>query len=235
MRGTICRSLPLTLILAITLTATAITTCSAQDTDRKTLREELQLLTAEVEKAPDNIDLRLRKAACCIELNEWERAKVEYDYILDRDPNNLSALFYRAYTNTRLNRLPFARNDYEAMLKIIPYHFEAQLGLALVNQKDGRPAEALNQMNLLVEQNTDNALAYAARGGMEVEQGLLELAEYDYSQALSLDEDNTDYLLNRADIRLRLGKHKEAKTDLDTLVDLGINRASLTEFYNRLK
>lgn len=227
---TLRRPVSLWLLLCMTLV-----TASAQDTDRKTLRDELKTLTAQVAAAPDNTDLRLRKAACCMELDEWERARAEYDYILDRDPNNLSALFYRAYTNTRLGRLGFARNDYEAMLAIIPYHFEAQLGLALVNQKDGRPTEALNQMNLLVEQYPDNAIAYAARGGMEKEQGLLEPAEYDYTQAISLDEGNTDYLLNRADIRTRLGKHKEARADLDSLVALGIQRASLTEYYDRLK
>lgn len=209
--------------------------CRAQDSDGPTLREQLKTLTKQVEQDPANTELRLNKAALCIEMGEWQRALDEYDYVLDKNPNNLTALFYRAYANTRLNRLAFARNDYEAMLRIIPYHFEAQLGLALVNQKDGRPTEALNQMNLLVEQYPDNAIAYAARANMETEQGLLEPAEYDLTQALSIDEDNTDYLLNRADVRIKLEKYKDARADLDTLISLGINRASLTEFYDRLR
>ena len=35
---------------------------------------------------------------------------------------------------------------------------------------------------------------------MEKERGQLELAEYDYAKAISLDEDNTDYRINRIDL-----------------------------------
>jgi len=38
---------------------------------------------------------------------------------------------------------------------------------------------------------------------MEVERKMYDLAEDDYSKAISLDKNNTDYLLNRADIYIR--------------------------------
>ena len=39
----------------------------------------------------------------------------------------------------------------------------------MLNQKDNRPTEALNQINMLVAQHPNNAVAYAARGGIELE------------------------------------------------------------------
>lgn len=207
--------------------------CAAQN-DRAQLREELNLLSDSLGRDPDNTALRMRKAACNLQLEEWQYAKSEYDYILDRDPSNSTALFYRAFANTKIGRHGFARADYEALLAIVPNHFEGQLGLALLNQKDKRYVEAMDQINILIEQNPESAIAYAARGGMEKERGMIELAEYDFTQAISLDPENKDYILNRADLRIKMGKYEDAKDDLDRLVELGTQRAALTEFYGRL-
>ena len=220
-----------TAIAAVLLCVPAISTAQ---TDRSQLRKELQLLADSLELDPNNTDLRLRKAACHLELDEWEKAKSDYDYILDRNPENPSALFYRAFANTKIGRYGFARTDYETLLAIVPNHFEAMLGLALLNQKDKRYMEAMDQINILIESYPDNAIAYAARGGMERERGMIELAEYDFTQAIILDPENKDYILNRADLLIKMGKYDAAKADLDHLVELGTKRAALTEFYDRL-
>ena len=90
-------------------------------------------------------------------------------------------------------------------------------------------------INLLVEQHPANALAYAARAGMEVEQKLYAPAEYDYGKAIELSPGNTDYLLLRADVRLRMKDKKGAREDLDRMVSLGISRASLSAWYAKCK
>ena len=81
----------------------------------------------------------------------------------------------------------------------------------------------------------DSALAWAARAGIEEEQNMLELAEYDYGEALKRDKNNTHYLLNRADIRIRLKRFTEARLDLDHIVQLGTPKAALKEWYNKLR
>lgn len=74
------------------------------------------------------------------------------------------------------------------------------MGLALLNEKDKHYTEAYDGINNLIEQYPDSAMAYAARGGIEKERGMLELAEYDYAKAMSLDEDNQDYRINHIDL-----------------------------------
>jgi predicted Zn-dependent protease len=117
----------------------------------------------------------------------------------------------------------------------VPGNFEGQLGLALLNHKDKHFSEAYDQINRLCSQFPDSAVAFAARAGMEVERNMIELAEYDYSEALRRDANNVDYLLNRAELRIQLGRIKEAREDLDLLVVNGIPRGQLRNYYKRLK
>ena len=119
------------------------------------------------------------------------------------------------------------------MLKIVPGDFNGQLGLALLNQKDMHYTEAMNMMNHLVEQYPNNAVAYAARAGMELERGMMEVAEYDFAQAVRLDPDNEDYLVAHADVLIRMGKKREARTLLDAMVAKGVPKPSLTDLYQR--
>lgn len=184
---------------------------------------------------PDSIDLRLRKAGWYLELERWESAKSEYDKILRKAPENVAGLYYRAYANERLGRYDFARLDYNHLLRIVPGNFHGLLGLALLNQKDHHFTEAMDMMNSLVEQYPGKALPYAARGGMEKERGMLEVAEYDFTEALLRDDGNTDYLLNRAEIRIAMGKKSEAADDLDRLVALGFSRHQLKDLYRQCR
>ncbi|MBQ6202696.1 MAG: tetratricopeptide repeat protein [Prevotella sp.] len=202
---------------------------------REQLRDELKEAAEALSFFPDSLDLRLKKAALNMQLEQWEYAKDEYDYVIRRDPNNVAGLYYRAYANEKLGRLSFARADYEAVLRIVPTHFEARLGLALVNQKDRHFTEAMDQINQLVESNPDNVLAIVARANMERERKLYSLAEFDFTRAMEMEPDNTDHLLNRADVRLLMGNYEEARSDLDLLVKKGIVKGSLKGFYDRLK
>ena len=117
------------------------------------------------------------------------------------------------------------------MLVLVPGNFEARLGLALLNEKDKHFTEALDGINQLVDVYPDSAVAWAARAGMENERGMLELSEYDYGKAIGLSPNNNDFILSRADIRIKLGKFQDAIQDLDRLVRLGTPRAALKEWY----
>ena len=199
------------------------------------LRDSLEVASAQLRKFPDNINLRLNKASWNMLLEQWDYAKEEYDKVLERDPKNVAALYYRAYVYEKQHKYKFARKDYETMLSIVPNNFNGQLGLALLCQKDMRSSEAMDRLNILIEQYPDSAVAYAARAGIEAERGMNEVAEYDFSEAMRLDPSNSDYILNRADIRIKMGKKKQAREDLDRAVQMGVPRPALNEMYARCK
>lgn len=197
--------------------------------------DSLDAASEKLRKFPDNIDLRLKKASWNMMLQQWEYAQKEYDAILKRDSNNVAALYYRAYTYEKLHRYKYARRDYETMLKIVPGNFNGMLGLALLCQKDMHYTEAMNLINQLIQLHPDSAVAYAARGGMELERNMLELAEYDYGEAMKRAPEDTDFILNRANVRLKLGRRREAKEDLDLAVKKGVPRPALAEWYSLCK
>lgn len=203
--------------------------------DRAALRDSLAAAVERLAYSPDSLDLRLKKASWNVQLEQWQYAKNEYDYVLGRDPQNIAALFYRAYVNEKLNRYGFARLDYENLLSVLPGNFEGRLGLALLNQKDHHYTDAIDQINLLVAQYPDSAVAYAARGGIEMERKMYDLAEFDYGKAISLAPDDMDYRLSRVNVRLLLRRKDEAREDLDEMVRRGIPRANLMDWYAKCR
>lgn len=186
------------------------------------LRDSLLIATHTLEQHTDSVDLRLKRASWYLLLEKWNSAKDDYDLILAHYPNNVAALFFRAYANERLGRYGFARQDYNNLLRLVPGHFEAQLGLILLNQKDKHYTEAMDGINGLIEQYPTSAVAYAARAGMEEERGLLTLAEYDYTQAIMRDPNNTDYIIQRIEVYKKQKKYEQAKRDAALLRKMGI-------------
>ena len=219
----------------ILLLALCLLSLAAFAQDRSALRDSLSAAVDRLGYYPDSTDLRLRKASWNIELGQWQYAKDEYDYVLKREPRNIAALFYRAFVNEKMKRYGFARLDYETLLSVVPGNFEGRLGLALLNQKDHHYTEALDNINILVSQYPDSAVAYAARGGMEAERNMLDLAEYDFGKAIELAPDNTEYRLNRVDVRLRMKRKDEAREDLDEMVKRGVLRANLADWYAKCR
>lgn len=199
------------------------------------LRDSLALATETLAYHPDSIDLRLKKAAWNIQLEQWNYAKDELDKVLFLNQTNIAGLFYRAFVNEKLKRYNFARLDYQNLLVLVPGNFQAQLGLALLNEKDQHHTEAYDGINNLIEQYPDSAVAYAARGGMEKERGMFELAAYDYAEAMRLDSTNQDYIVSHVDLLITLGRKLEAYDDLRRLQALGVQPGQLQDFYARLR
>lgn len=208
---------------------------AANAQDGKALRDSLASATDVLAFHPDSIDLRLKKVAWNIQLEQWNYAKDDLDKVLFLDRTNIAGLFFRAFVNEKLKRYNFARLDYQNLLTLVPGNFQAQLGLALLNEKDRHFTEAYDGINNLIEQYPDSATAYAARGGMEKERGMLELAEYDYQQAVLKDSLNRDYRMNHADVLISLGRKQQVMEELNQLIKLGMSPGELRDFYVRLR
>lgn len=198
-------------------------------------RDSLTAINEQIARLPYSSDLHLRKAAINIELEQWEYAADEYSLVLQHEPDNPAALFYRAYVNTNLRRYDLARNDYEEFLKRTPRNMEALLGLAHVCTKLKRTADAIDHMNRLVELYPDSAVVYAARAGFEKELKAYDAALYDWTNAVMLAPSNTDFIISKVDILLILGRKDEARADLDAAVRRGVPRGMLREWYERCR
>ncbi len=222
----------LRLVVAILLLPAAL---SAYGQGTARWRDSLAVLNRQIATSVYSSDLHLRKAAVNIELGQWEYAVDEYGLVLEREPGNVAALFYRAYANTHLRRYDLARADYETVLLRVPRSMEARIGLAHIFTKLKRSGDAMDQMNTLVEQHPDSAVAYAARAGLEADLKAYDAALYDWTEAVRLNPSNTDYIISRVDILIRLGKKREARRALDEAARRGVPDGSLREWYAKCR
>ena len=198
-------------------------------------RDSLAVLNQQISHQPNSTDLRLKKAAVNIELNQWEYAIEEYGRVLSLDSRNLAALFYRAYALNTLHRNGEARADYEAFLQIAPINLEARLGLATTLQNLGRNTDALDQLNTAIQQFPQSASAYAARALFEAKLKQVEPALYDWTEAIRLDPSNAGYVVSKVDILLQQGRRHEARKELDAAISRGEPRNNLKEWIDRCK
>ncbi len=198
-------------------------------------RDSLNMLRRQIEQQPYSSDLHLRKAAVNIELGQWEYAADEYSLVLQKEPDNLAALYYRAYVNSHLRRYDLALRDYERFLSLSPYHLEGRLGLIHILERQNKQREALDHANTLVELYPDSAMVYAVRADIETRLKAYDTALLDWNDAVRLAPTNADYQLSRIDILLRLKRKTDAKTALDALVSQGTPQGILREWYEKCK
>ena len=181
-------------------------------------RDSLNAINKQIAESAWSTDLHLRKAAVNMELKQWQYAVDEYALILQREPKNPAALFYRAYANTHLRRFDLSRNDLNDLLAIVPTHFEARLSLSVVLQQLGRKQEALDMLANLERQLKQD-----------------DVALYDWERAEQLAPRDPTYVVSHVDLLLVLGRNREALRVLDAAVKRGVPRGMLAEWYRKVK
>ena len=222
------------LVLLVTILG-ASTIQAQQMSDSQRWRDSLTVLNRQIAESKWSTDLHLRKATANLELKQWEYAIDEYALVLQHEPRNPAALFYRAYANTHLRRFDLARNDLNDLLIMFPSHFEGRLSLAVVLQKQGHHQDALDQLNQAIEQHADSAVAYAARANLERVMKQDESALYDWQRAEELSPRDPIYVVSHVDLLLVLERREEARRVLDAAVRRGIPRGMLQEWYQKTK
>ena len=222
--------------IVLLLTILGASTIQAQQvSDSQRWRDSLTELNRQIAESKWSTDLHLRKATANLELKQWEYAIDEYALVLQHEPRNPAALFYRAYANTHLRRFDLARNDLNDLLIMFPSHFEGRLSLAVVLQQQGHHQDALDQLNQAIEQHADSAVAYAARANLERVMKQDESALYDWQLAEELYPRDPIYVVSHVDLLLVLERREEARRVLDAAVRRGIPRGMLLEWYQKTK
>ena len=198
-------------------------------------RDSLTAINKQIAQSSWSTDLHLRKANANLQLKQWQYAVDEYGLVLQKEPHNPAALFYRAYAYTHLRRFDLARNDLSDLLIVLPHHYEARLSMAVVQQQLGRKQDALDHLNQAIQQCPDSAVAYAARANLERDMKQDEAALYDWQKAEELSPRNPTYVVSHVDLLLVLERRKEARRVLDAAVNRGIPRGMLLEWYAKCK
>ena len=106
--------------------------------------QALDSYTLALNIAPRAIPALMNRAALYLELGKDDLARIDYSLVLDIESDNQEALLMRAYIYMRQRNYNFAKSDYERLLKLAPQSYNGRLGLATLEQKEGK-YEALGE------------------------------------------------------------------------------------------
>ena len=119
--------------------------------------------------------------------------------------------------------------DYQRLLEEEPGNKTARVGLAMVNQKDKRYREALEELNRWIVDYPRDASLLKARAELEVEMNTLELAVMDLENAVKLTPNDAEIYVMCGEIYLAQGKKREAYAAFERAIKLGVPRPQLQE------
>lgn len=138
------------------------------------LPEALKQARALSAKYPDNVEPIKLMAACYLAARQWEQAKQYLDQVLDKKPNEPSAVKNLARLEMLDGQLDEARGLLEGLIKAVPTDAEAYVLLARVHERVDGPALATQGLEQALERNPDAltiraelARLYASTGRQE--------------------------------------------------------------------
>lgn len=192
---------------------------------------------------PRAVPILLNRAAVYMELGRNRLAQADYSLVLDLEKENEEALLMRAYIYAQQREYKLAKADYERLLKANPASYNGRLGLATLEQKEGKYEEALALLNALIADQRDNpslsssqyAVLYVARAGVEKELNHTELALVDLEEAIQLDDSQPEIYLMRGEIYLAQKKKDLARRDFEKALSLGVPQADLRDLLRQAK
>lgn len=141
----------------------------------------------------------------------------------------------RAYIYVLRRDYPAARMDYNRLLELDLQSYSGRLGLATLEQKEGKFREALEILNKMITATPDDATLYIARADVEREMKHEDLALVDLEEAIRLDAASADAYLLRGNIYLAQKKKGLAKADFEKAISLGVPPADLHEQLKQCK
>ena len=194
--------------------------------------------------APLAVPILLDRAAIYMETGRTDRAYTDYCRVLDEDKQNKEALLMRAYIYMRQRNYNFAKSDYERLLKLAPQSYNGRLGLATLEQKEGKYEAALSILNAMIAEKGGEAtrlttqqyaVLYVARAGVEQDMKHVDLAMMDLEEAIKLDASQTEAYLIRGQIYLSQKKKELAKRDFEKAISLGVPQGDLRDLLLQCK
>ena len=178
-----------------------------------------------------------------MELGRNNLAQADYSLVLDLEKNNEEALLMRAYIYMQQREYKMAKADYERLLKVNPASYNGRLGLATLEQKEGKYEEALGVLNNMIAttgetsqlSSSQYAMLYVARAGVEKDLNHMDMALVDLEEAIRLDSSQPEIYLMRGEIYLAQKKKDLAKRDFEKAVSLGVPQADLRDLLQQTR
>lgn len=166
-------------------------------------------------------DIVIERATELVEDQNYDEAVIEYDRLLQNDPDNVALLRDRASTQLLRGGYDYAIRDYDHLLTVKPepdadLYYNRGCALLAANRLE----EALSDFTKSISMNETWSLAYNNRGVTYAKLGKYDLAIADFGEGIKLEPNNKLAYRNRAMAYKKLGELRKAQEDYDYVVKL---------------
>lgn len=192
-------------------------------------KEALESYSLALNLTPYSVTMLLNRASLYLELDNLDKAYVDYCNVIDLDAKNVEALGFRAYIYMRRRQYQDAKVDYQRLLETMPDDKTARIGMAMVNQKLQRYRESLEEFNRLIVDYPHDVSLLKARAELEVDMNTLDLALLDLENAVKLAPADEEIYVMCGEIYLAQGRKREAYVAFEKAIELGVPRPLLHE------
>ena len=172
--------------------------------------------------SPNRIDVLNRRAALCLQLENYQQAANDYTVLFGLAPADVKPQMYdnRAGAYVGLGQYDRAWQDYKVALKANPKGIKPLTGSAFCLTQLGRYAEAVSNYNALIELDPHDYDSYLGRGYCNQKQRNFTQAAQDFQTVLKQSPGNKQALCYRADLNAEQGLSSEAFADLAAVLQL---------------
>lgn len=144
--------------------------------------------------------------------------------VLDREPDNVRALYWRACAFMRGDRLDEALTDLDRAISLYDEYADAYSQRGVLYFRKGALKRALADMDFAVGLEPANAYRYSSRAYVRASMNELEQAILDYEKAVALDPEDAVAHNNLGLLQEQLGYKSQAQRNLERAGQLAVTR-----------
>ena len=170
-----------------------------------------------------SIDIHIDRAAALYHLQDYDKAKHEYDEILMTEPNNAAAHFGRGLAEENLGSTAEALQDFRKTLDLQSDYAAAFEEMGTIHFAKGDLKNAYDDYTNAIKIAPTVPRFYFNRANALKQDHQIRRAIADYCKAIQLDPSRPEFFNNRGLLYLENDEAAKALTDFSSAVDLDPN------------
>lgn len=163
---------------------------------------------------------RAERAVEYIDRGDYDRAVVEYDRLIDEEPDNEYYLRQRAGAQLARGGYDYAIRDFDRLVEFDKKNADLYYNRGCAHLAAGNIKEAVADFDISISLDETRNLAYTNRGVAHARVGEYVKAIADFDRAISLNATDALAYRNRALAYHKLGRLQDAQADLERLEKL---------------
>ncbi|MHC5939091.1 tetratricopeptide repeat protein [Nostoc sp.] len=156
----------------------------------------------------------------CLEQYDYQGALVNYNQVLQLNPNIADAYLGRACTRCKLGDIQGAKDDFKQAILINPVDAQLYFNRGSFHYDTGNINDAIEDYNQGIKINNNNFYAFFMRGNIYYEIGNVKAAIEDYTQSLRINPKSPEAYFNRGFLYYQTRETQKAIEDFTEAISI---------------